>query len=407
MRIAFLTSEFVSEPSFAGGLAQYLGRVTKGLVKRGHHVEVFVSSSADEQLQYDGLIVHRVRPQKWGPLRVVNGSLRLLRQRSLIETQNACSIANGLYKAFSRRALEMSFDIVQASSWLGTGLFLSRQKSVPLVVRVSSYGPLLDGQCDGHISIDRKLCSYIERMTLGRAGKVYAPSIFLANEIRRESGLIAEVVRPPFYKSNGALKHMVQIDDLADWPKYLLFFGRLCRYKGVGLLAQAIEPLFKEIPDLKLALAGPVEKQDAATKQLIALMNAYPDRIRYIGKLTPHELSSIIKASHAVVLPSLMENLSNACIEAMSYGKVVIGPDGVSFDELIEDGRSGILFNLGDANSLRQAILRTWNMPRSQRTEISKAAEARILSMTPEITLNDLENLYETLIKDAEKGLKG
>lgn len=398
MRIAFLTSEFVSEPSFAGGLAQYLGRVTKGLVKRGHQVEVFVSASNDQQFEYEGLVVHRVKPQKWIPLRVVNGSLRLLRQRPLVETQTACSIAYGLYKAFSYRAKKVSFDIVQASSWLGTGFFLPRKKAVPMVVRVSSYGPLLDAQCDGPVSVDRKVCSYIEKLTLTRAHTVYAPSKFLAGEIYRQSGLIAEVVRPPFYKSNGSTTDIVKTDDLVDWSKYMLYFGRICRYKGIGLLAQAIKPLFDKIPDLKLALAGPVDKQDTATKELIALMNRYPDRVRYIGKLTQHELNDVIQASHSVVLPSLMDNYPNACLEAMSYGKVVIGPDGVSFDELIVDGRSGILFKLAEPTSLRQAILRSWYMTDSQRQQIAQGAKEKISSINQETTLSDLEKLFETVI---------
>jgi glycosyltransferase involved in cell wall biosynthesis len=401
LRIAFLTSEFVTEPSFAGGLAQYLGRVTKGLADRGHHVEVFVAAETDEQLDYDGIIVHRVKPQNWKPLRMINFSLRLLRQNRFTETQNACSIAKGLNNAFCKRALQVVFDVVQAASWLGTGFFVSSKTSVPVVVRVSSYGPLLDAQCDKQLTIDRKLRSYIEQQTMHQADMVYTPSKFLADQIFQTTGLKPEVIRPPFYKSNGS-SNFIRNEDLADWPKYLFYFGRLCRYKGIGLLAEAIEPLLQQIEDLRVALAGPIETDDTATKQLIALMNTYPDRVRYIGKLNQHELANAIENAHAIVLPSLMDNLPNTCIEAMSLGKVVIGPDGVSFDELIEDGRSGVLFKHSDVSSLRQAILRTWNMDQLHRQQISQAAKEQIAKMSPEIMLNDLENLYQMVISQRQ-----
>lgn len=397
MRIAFLTSEFVTEPSFAGGLAQYLGRVTSGLIKRGHQVEVFVSAENDDELDHEGIVVHRVMPQSWMPLRVLNFSLRLLGCKRFIETQMACSIAKGLNDAFCKRALQIDFDIVQAASWLGTGFFVSRKASVPVVVRVSSYGPLLNAECDSQLTLDRKLCSYIEQKAINRADMVYTPSKFLADEIFNKTGLNAKVVRPPFYKINSSPK-VIKNDNLTDWPKYMLYFGRLCRYKGIGLLAEAMKPLFEKMPELRLAVGGPIEKDDTATKGFIALMNTYPEHIRYVGKLNQHELAGIIESAHAVILPSLMDNLPNACLEAMSFGKIVIGPDGVSFDEIIEDGKSGVLFKLGDSDSLREAILRTWNMDDQLRQQIAKAAKDQISSLSPEIMLCELEDLYRTVI---------
>ena len=42
MRIAFVTTEYISEPLFAGGLANYTYRVARALRELGHDVEVFV-----------------------------------------------------------------------------------------------------------------------------------------------------------------------------------------------------------------------------------------------------------------------------------------------------------------------------------------------------------------------------
>ena len=54
-------------------------------------------------------------------------------------------------------------------------------------------------------------------------------------------------------------------------------------------------------------------------------------------KQQPHEkLYPIIQKADFVILPSLVENLSNACIEAMYFERVVIGTDGVSYEAVMQ-----------------------------------------------------------------------
>ncbi len=61
MRIAFLTPEYVTEPNFDGGLANYLHRVACGMQQFGHDVEVFTLSASDGVIVHDGVHVNRVR----------------------------------------------------------------------------------------------------------------------------------------------------------------------------------------------------------------------------------------------------------------------------------------------------------------------------------------------------------
>src|SRR6476659_1748836 len=61
LKIAFATPEYVTEEHFDGGLANYLGRVTKALSSLGHNVHVITLSSIDEAvLDHEGVTVHRV-----------------------------------------------------------------------------------------------------------------------------------------------------------------------------------------------------------------------------------------------------------------------------------------------------------------------------------------------------------
>ena len=57
-----------------------------------------------------------------------------------------------------------------------------------------------------------------------------------------------------------------------------------------------------------------------------------------------------------------MENLSNACIEAMYFKKVVIGTDGASFEQLIMHGINGLLCQIGNPQDLFEKMQIAKNM---------------------------------------------
>ncbi len=228
-----------------------------------------------------------------------------------------------------------------------------------------------------------------------RAAVVYAPSRFLAEETAKTSGIRVHVVRPPIcserYDTEDA-SHM-----LSEWPRYLLFFGRVLKRKGAQVLAEAVTSLLPELPDLRLAIAG-ADCGDDAARRLLALPTLYPRRVRYLGVLRPDQLGAIVRNAYAVVLPSLLDNLPNACLEAMNFGRVVIGPNGASFDELIEDGKSGLLFQLGSVQSLRDAIRRSWGMSQTARDQMGQAARRALDQFAPDVTLASLESLFEDVV---------
>jgi hypothetical protein len=61
MRIAFLTTEFITEAYFSGGLANYLHRVSRSLAAYGHDVHVVTYSDRNGLfVTPEGVSVHRV-----------------------------------------------------------------------------------------------------------------------------------------------------------------------------------------------------------------------------------------------------------------------------------------------------------------------------------------------------------
>lgn len=83
MRIALVTTEYVTEPNFAGGVSNYTHKVALGLKELGHAPEVFVRSDSSEAFHHDGVRVERCpRAHNLG-LKIYNRYQRYLRGNAL------------------------------------------------------------------------------------------------------------------------------------------------------------------------------------------------------------------------------------------------------------------------------------------------------------------------------------
>src|SRR5262249_12696432 len=111
MRIAFLTPEFVTEPSYAGGLANYLGRTTVALAQANHDVHVLVPSTTDETINYRGVHIHRVVPI-WDRRMLVD-KVDGFFMNDLYNPYQEMKAAWCLWRRWKRLRREFRFDLVQ------------------------------------------------------------------------------------------------------------------------------------------------------------------------------------------------------------------------------------------------------------------------------------------------------
>lgn len=185
--------------------------------------------------------------------------------------------------------------------------------------------------------------------------------------------------------------------------KYALFFGRLYFEKGVLTIAGCIEKFLKNNSEYYFVFAGDVTfiNGKSAAKILSDAAGAYRERVIFLGELSHERLYPVIQQSDFVVLPSTMENLSNACIETMSFSKIVIGTDGASFEQLIDHGVSGLLCRIGDSEDLLDKMQEAVNMPEEMKTKMGDMAYKRIRQLRPEVTVRQLVRFYESVIGKA------
>ncbi|MBC8432932.1 MAG: glycosyltransferase family 4 protein [Desulfobacterales bacterium] len=395
MNIAILTTEYVTEKDFHGGLANYLYRVTQNLVLSGHHVEVFTLSDQDNKIHHDGVVIHQVMNRS-AFFTFLN---RLTRYR-FKRTFRFLSLSRCLEKRLKERRKDQPFDIVQASSCFACGFFSTFQSKLPVVSRVSSFEPLFRKFYRRTLSLDQRICEWLELYALKRSNAVYAPSIFLANILKIEEHIPTDVLRPPFSIETERFDESIYKKHL-NGNKYFLFFGAIGFLKGCEVIANSLPEMLSRFLDIHFVFAGKsLEGPQGLTMMDYVYQQAesFKERVHYLGVLRHPQLYPIIKNSIAVVLPSLVDNFPNTMLEAMAFGKVVIGTKGTSFEEFIDDSVSGFLVEPGSAIELTTAMVKVCEMSEEERELIGYSAQEKIKHLNPEKACKNLLEYFQKII---------
>lgn len=148
---------------------------------------------------------------------------------------------------------------------------------------------------------------------------------------------------------------------------YVLFLGRLVREKGVETLLKAHA---NSSAGWRLVVAG--------TGPLGDVLKAQHKPDIFAGHLAGDVLKETIDRAAVVVVPSeWYENCPMSVLEAMAYSKPVVGSRMGGIPELVEDGKTGLLFDAGNVNELT-AVLDKLMASAELRKQMGKAARQRV-----------------------------
>ncbi len=137
-----------------------------------------------------------------------------------------------------------------------------------------------------------------------------------------------------------------------EHDRYFLFLGRMARQKGAIYAIEAMAQL--KDTDYVLKITGDLtySTDDQVIRSYIR-ENGLEDKIVFTGFLSGVELETLISRSTCVVCPAIWyENMPNTVIEAYAYGKPVVASDVGSLAEIVENGKTGFLFEMKNATDL-------------------------------------------------------
>ncbi len=142
--------------------------------------------------------------------------------------------------------------------------------------------------------------------------------------------------------------------------RVLGFIGSFYAYEGLDLLITALPVILKNMPDVKVLLVGG-GPQDRDLKQQVMALDL-KDRVVFTGRV-PHDevnryydlVDVLVYPRHPMRLTELVTPLKP--LEAMAQGRLMVASDVGGHKELIQDGKTGVLFHAGNSGDLASKVV--------------------------------------------------
>ncbi len=186
------------------------------------------------------------------------------------------------------------------------------------------------------------------------------------------------------------IPNFVDID--AHAPSYapgkdFVYFGRLSREKGLSTIVRAAALSGQRV---KFVGSGP---EEGALRELAAELGA---PVEFAGFQTGRALHDHIRSARAVVLASeCYENAPLSILEGYALGRPAIGAGIAGIPELIREGETGFVFDVGQPEALAAALTRAAAAPPLQLVEMGRAGRRWVEdSFAPSHYAQRMRDLY-------------
>jgi len=240
--------------------------------------------------------------------------------------------------------------------------------------------------------------------------------IFILNKLAKKIVVVSYFLKS-YYEKLGFKKHKLQViynginlNKFYPKPdksyKYKLGFsnndiligaiGNIRKSKGYHYYIQAAALIVKHIPQAKFLLVG--EGEDKIEKELHQLVKKLNLNNNFFFLGYRNDIPQILSALDVFVLPSVSEGFSISTIEAMAMKVPVIATKSGGPEEIIENGKSGILIAPGSVRFLAKAIFFVLKNPNQIANFINYAYQTVEMRFSLKHQLYSYENLYKSLL---------
>lgn len=362
-----------------GGTRRHIVDLARAQMRRGHRVTLVSAALRDAgylgdlaALAAEGVrcidlpMTREIRPQR--DLAHLTALTRLLRELRPDVLHTHSSKAGVLGRLAAR---EVGLDATVHTPHTFAFLF------------ASMFGPLKRGLFRG-----------LEQALAGSTGRVVAVSPSEARTIRASGVVPPERLRvvpngidpAPWRAARPYARSELGVSDAAP---LVLVAGLLNVAKGQDLALRALAR--PELAEVELLIAGHGELLDEL--RLLAAELGVQSRAHFLG--WRDDLPRLMAGADALLLPSRWEGLPYVVLQAFAAGVPVAAArvDGVF--ELVEEGRTGALADVGDVPGLAAALARVLALGPAGRAELGRAGAARVAAhYTVERMADGMDEVY-------------
>lgn len=354
---------------------------------------------ADSVEQFDGIQFFR-SPPAYGPVEIPGW--------------NWLSVIAGSYRRLKEVAEQIKPDLIHAHSPVLNALAalpVAAKLGIPLVYEVRAFWE------DAAVANDGKSERGL-RYIATRALETYA--------LRRSDGVatICDGLRSDIIARGIAPEKIVVVPNAVDRTQFLpagdpdarllhehgleghkvaAFIGSFYPYEGLDDLIKSLGQIRARLPDIKLLLVGggPAESDLRALVDRLDLS----EHVVFVGRVPHDQVRRYYELADVMVYPRKPIRLTETVtplkpLEAMAQKKPLIASDVGGHRELIEDGKTGLLFKAGDVTALGEAMVAFFADAEGQHAMIEQAYRYVIAERTWERSIANYAPLFDRLTNE-------
>jgi len=390
LNIAYVCREF--GPVTGGGIGTYIYNVCKAMVTRGHQVFLVTDCFNETNL-------HQL-PPGITLVRVVDTPD--FRKGSFVSVPHEYSYR--IYDTLAELTRKKRIDIAEFAEFGCEGFATIRAKKLlnhfgetKLIVKLHTPSSLLfEINEDKRLEVD-SCCSYaMEDYCVTHADMVTSPSLSLGDYFKKRVGR-DDIVKCPYpmeLPEKGERREFA-----VDQTKRVRFIGSVQIRKGIDTFVEVAKLVLDKDEEFLFEVWGADRSAHTFGRSYTKCIEGnipdhLKDKIIFRGGIPYSEIPDLFRESCFCVYPSRWENWANVCLEAMSYGCIVLASKEGGMSEMVVHGESGFIIDPLDPVMIANLILDN-ETDIGQLHNLSMAAQDRsMLLCDPLETTRKIEKNY-------------
>ena len=180
----------------------------------------------------------------------------------------------------------------------------------------------------------------------------------------------------------------------------VLFLGRIDEpRKGLEVLLRAIPQVFSALDRCELIVAGPGDPDEFVE----FIDPSWGDRVKFVGIISDEEKRRTLNQADLYVAPHIGgESFGIVLVEAMAAGTAVVASDLPAFNRVLQLGKAGRIFPVGDSEALGLSIIELLT-DTDQRQALVDAGNIRVMDFDWDHVVQDVIAVYEAVHTEGEK----
>lgn len=353
MKVCLVTSEYPREGVLSGGPGVHFENLAQGLVELGHEVHVVtLTKEASRKSMLGAVHLHEIHSMP--PFGI--GKWDLCDKLPLREIYRMWTVACYL----SKICKEFSIDVIETTNFHSLCLFFAYFKNRPkLVTRVST---TMQGGVKDRLkkfSKKQRLVFWFEKLAVQKSDHLITHTIAHRDLVTPELQLSADDFKMIPHGIKIECENPTILEGKPNEVVQVLYVGRLEKRKGTDVLLEAIPRVVEKHPQVKFTLVGRDTSDKKWEREFFEKNGAtMKESVVFAGPVSDEELLENYEKCHVYVAPARYESFGLTYVEAMSYGKPVIGCRAGGVPEVIADNVTGFLCEPNNAEDLCEKLLR-------------------------------------------------